>query len=128
MSNILIVDDDKTIRLLLTQLVSKLGHCPIAASDGQRAIELLQDNPHVDVMITDMQMPHVRGDELVKRVREDHEHVNMPIIMISGFVQAHEVKDLLANGVDRFVPKPIDTKQLTIYINDMIEQANKAAA
>jgi DNA-binding response OmpR family regulator len=75
-----------------------------------------------------MQMPHVRGDELVKRVREDHEHVNMPIIMISGFVQAHEVKDLLANGVDRFVPKPIDTKQLTIYINDMIEQANKAAA
>ncbi len=128
MSNILVVDDDKTIRMLLTQLVSKLGHHCIVASDGQRAVEILEDNPHVDVMITDMQMPRMHGDVLVKYLRE-HEHFSQtPIIMVSGFVQTHEVKDLLANGVDRFVPKPIDTRQLTVYINDMVEQARKSAA
>ncbi len=128
MSTILIVDDDKTIRVLLAQLVNKLGHHCIAASDGQRAIEVLEDNPAVDVIITDMQMPRMHGDALVKFLREHEHHAKTPIIMVSGFVQAHEVKDLLANGVDRFVPKPVDTKQLSIYISDMIEQAHKSAA
>ncbi|MFG0249921.1 MAG: response regulator [Phycisphaeraceae bacterium JB051] len=128
MSTILIVDDDKTIRVLVTQLVNKAGHHCIAARNGKRAIEVLQDNPKVDVVITDMQMPEMHGDALVKYLRADEHFAQIPIIMISGFVQAHEVKDLLANGVDRFVPKPVDTKQLNVYIQDMVEQSKKSAA
>ena len=125
MSTFLIVDDDRTARLLIAQLVVRHGHQYIAASDGKRALEVLQDNPHVDVIITDMQMPNMCGDELVVQIRSDTHWQQTPIIMVSGFVQTHEVKDLLKSGVDRFVPKPIDTKQLAVYIQDMAEQGLK---
>lgn len=128
MSTFLIVDDDRSIRLLLGQLVSNQGHHFIAASDGQRALQILQDNPAISVVITDMQMPNMMGDELTRQIRANEHWSNIPIIMVSGFVQAHEVKDLLAMGVDRFVPKPIDTRQLTVYINDMMELAQQRAA
>lgn len=125
MSTFLIVDDDRTARLLIAQLVVRHGHQYIAASDGVRALEVLADNPHIDVIITDMQMPNMRGDELVAQIRSDAHWQLTPIIMVSGFVQTHEVKDLLQSGVDRFVPKPIDTHQLAVYIQDMADQSRQ---
>ncbi|HCD31866.1 MAG TPA: two-component system response regulator [Phycisphaerales bacterium] len=125
MSTFLIVDDDRTARLLIAQIVVRNGHQYIAASDGKRALEVLKDNPQVDVIITDMQMPNMRGDELVAKIRTDAHWQSTPIIMVSGFVQTHEVKDLLKSGVDRFVPKPIDTHQIGIYINDMADQSKE---
>ncbi len=47
--------------------------------------------------------------------------------MVSGFVQAHEVSDILRDGVNRFVPKPIDNEQLAQYISDMLEIADQTA-
>jgi two-component system chemotaxis response regulator CheY len=128
MSTILIVDDDRSIRLLMRQIAIKQEHQVITASDGERAFSVLEDNPEIQVVITDMQMPNMKGDQLVKRIRADERFAKIPIIMVSGFVQAHEVKDLLAMGVDRFVPKPIDTRQMAIYINDMFETAQQRAA
>ena len=128
MSTFLIVDDDPSIRLLLKQMVHNTDHQVIATSDGVRALHALEDNPDVSVIITDMQMPNMMGDELVKKVRENPKTQNMPIIMVSGFVKAHEVKDLMKMGVDRFVPKPIDKHQMLIYINDMFELSEQRAA
>lgn len=128
MNTILIVDDDRTIRMLIQQLVVKQKHQAIATRDGQRALEVLEDNPHISVIITDMQMPNVNGEQLVRTLRGDERYANIPIIMVSGFVQAHQVTDLLTNGVDRFVPKPIDAKQLTGYIQDMVEITEQRAA
>ncbi|HAI14131.1 MAG TPA: hypothetical protein DCM28_20665 [Phycisphaerales bacterium] len=127
MSTFLIVDDDRTARLLIAQIVVRNGHQYIAASDGKRALEVLKDNPQVDVIITDMQMPNMRGDELVAKIRTDAHWQSTPIIMVSGFVQAHEVSDILRDGVNRFVPKPIDNEQLAQYISDMLEIADQTA-
>lgn len=128
MSTFLIVDDDPSIRLLLKQMVQNTNHQVIATSDGQRAIHALEDNPDISVIITDMQMPNMMGDELVKNVRKNPKTAKIPIIMVSGFVKTHEVKDLLTMGVDRFVPKPIDKKQMLVYINDMFELSQQNAA
>ncbi|MAX27672.1 MAG: hypothetical protein CMJ19_24520 [Phycisphaeraceae bacterium] len=128
MTSILIIDDDPWIRSLLGHVCQKLGHAVIFASDGDRGLSILRDNPHVQLVILDMQMPNLNGLQVTKAIRQDPSHDNLPIIMVSGFVQAHEVSDILRAGVNRFVPKPIDNDQLRQYVADMMEQACAAKA
>lgn len=127
MHTILIVDDDPWIRSLLALQCKKAGHSAVFASDGVRGLATLQDNPQIDLVILDMQMPNMNGQQLTRAIREQARYDNLPIIMISGFVQAHEVSDILNDGVNRFVPKPIDNAQLEQYINDMLEMVDNHA-
>ncbi|MFG0247737.1 MAG: response regulator [Phycisphaeraceae bacterium JB051] len=128
MDSILIIDDDPWIRSLLGHLCQKMGYAAIFASDGDRGLNTLEDNPQVKLVILDMQMPNLNGLHVAKAVRQDTKYDDLPIIMVSGFVQAHEVSDILRAGVNRFVPKPIDNDQLRQYISDMMEQACAAKA
>jgi CheY-like chemotaxis protein len=128
MDSILIIDDDPWIRSLLGQICRKMGYATIFASDGQRGLSTLEDNPQIKLVILDMQMPNLNGHQTTKAIRLDAKYDNLPIIMTSGFVQAHEVSDILRAGVNRFVPKPIDNDQLRQYISDMMELQNTAMA
>lgn len=121
MHSILIVDDDPWIRSLLRHLIEKENHTAMLASNSERALTVLEDNPYINLVILDMQMPGMNGQELAKKIRTTPETSDIPIIMVSGFVQAHEVSDVLKHGVDRFVPKPIDHDQIIGYIADMLE-------
>ena len=128
MYSILIVDDDPWIRSLLRHLIEKENHNAMLSSNSERALTILEDNPHINLVILDMQMPGMNGQELAKQIRSTPETSDIPIIMVSGFVQAHEVSDILKHGVDRFVPKPIDHDQITGYINDMLEMNRAKSA
>jgi CheY-like chemotaxis protein len=121
--SILIVDDDPWIRSLLQRFCEKMGHATILASNGDLGWTILQDNPHIELVILDMQMPGLNGRELTEKIRAEPQHDNLPIIMVSGFVQAHEVSSILHHGVNRFVPKPIDPIAIQQYIADMLEIA-----
>ena len=127
MHTILIIDDDPWIRSLIAQQCKKMGYSPLFASDGHRGMTSLEDNPQVDLIILDMQMPNMNGQQLTRAIREQACYDNLPIIMVSGFVQAHEVSDILRDGVNRFVPKPIDNNQLRTYIKDMLEMVEQPA-
>lgn len=127
MHTILIVDDDPWIRSLLGHLCEKLGHAPLFASDGQRGLESLIDNPQVQLIILDMQMPGLNGQQLTAAIRSQPRYDNLPIIMVSGFVQAHEVNNILHHGVNRFVPKPVDRETISQYITDMLEMFDNLA-
>ena len=127
MHTILIIDDDPWIQSLLAHQCNKLGHASVFASDGLRGLAILQDNPQVDLVILDMQMPNMNGQQLTREIRKEARYEQLPIIMVSGFVQAHEVSDILRDGVNRFVPKPIDNEQLAQYISDMLEIADQTA-
>ncbi|TAL22350.1 MAG: response regulator [Nitrospirae bacterium] len=104
MKNILIADDDDTIRKALSYALTQFGHKAYKAGDGAEALEILKANPEIEIVILDLKMPVMTGHEiwpLIKGMRPDIE-----IIISSGFVDESAVSELNNNGIKYILRKP----------------------
>lgn len=84
--HLLIVDDEASIRLSLDRFLSRCGYRVSTAGDGGEALAILDAQRSVDLVITDLAMPHSDGRELILAMRE--EHASVPVLVISGFPAA----------------------------------------
>ena len=112
MRKVLIAEDDVVSRRILVSCVRKMGDFPIEASNGKRAWGVLSDNQDIDLLITDMMMPDMSGEELITIVRGTERLLSLPIILVSGVVGPKEIAHLLKLGASRFIPKPIKVSDL----------------
>lgn len=120
MGLVLLVEDDAITRKILARGVSSIGHSPVEASSGTLALDILKDNPEIRLLITDLLMPGLDGRELVRRVRNLPLHAEMPIIMVSGQVKLSEINEVLLLGASRFLPKPVNTQDLALYVEHLL--------
>jgi CheY-like chemotaxis protein len=97
---LLVVDDDEAIREIIAAMLTEQGYEIVTAEDGQQALELLpQIRPHL--VVTDLRMPRMSGDELVRIMRESFPL--LPVIVVSGeFLPDESPATVLA---DAFIPK-----------------------
>ena len=97
---LLVVDDDVAIREIISAMLTEQGYEIVTAEDGQQALDLLpQVRPHL--VVTDLRMPRMSGDELVRIVRESFPQ--LPVIVVSGdFLPDESPVSVLA---DAFIPK-----------------------
>jgi sigma-B regulation protein RsbU (phosphoserine phosphatase) len=114
MMTLLIVDDDRTNRLRLAQMSRSLGHFALSASDGSRALAMLEDNPGIDMVITDWQMPVMDGPALIRALREAGNPV--PVLAYSAYRSINEVAGLLKLGADYFLAYPVSRGELSEYL------------
>jgi CheY-like chemotaxis protein len=117
MTKVLVVDDEQTSRLLIGNMLYRMGLIPLYVSRSERAMEVLYDNTDIVLIITDMMMPEIKGDELTQQIRETEKFGRLPIIMVSGFVGTKEIGNLLKIGVTAFLPKPVSFKDLRVHIS-----------
>ena len=99
--NILLVDDDDDLRELVSFFLRQAGFIVGVAKDGFDAFEHLGRN-HYDLIIMDINMPHLSGFDLVKSVRADKRHESLPVIMLTGRQEKHailRVKDYVSDYV-----------------------------
>ena len=87
-NRILVVDDDRDLRLLNAEVLRRFGYQTETAEDGAAAWEALQANRY-DLLITDNNMPKVSGVELVKKLRSAH--MVLPVILASGAIPTEEL-------------------------------------
>ena len=85
-----------------------MGFESIEASDGLRAWQVLEDNPDVELVVSDVMMPNLDGRQLVRRVRDEDRLAGLPVILISDFIRTSEVSSLLDDGATAFLPKPLN--------------------
>lgn len=104
---VLVADDDAVTRKLLAKTLTSAGHHVVLASDGMRAYTILDDNPNVDLLITDVLMPGMDGRELVKKLRQDQRFSDLPMIIMSATVKISEIHRMLELGASRFLAKPV---------------------
>ncbi len=117
---ILIVDDSVSTRAVLKQMLADLGHNDvIEAADGIDAANMLQKNA-VDLVISDWEMPHMDGVELVKAIRSRGDDV--PVVIVVGQSKRCEAIGALQAGANSYIVKPFDSTTLS----DRIMQAVKA--
>ncbi|MDH5396297.1 MAG: response regulator, partial [Gammaproteobacteria bacterium] len=81
MANVMVVDDEESVRKLFKDILSDSGHVIIEAANGEEAVEVIKEMS-VDLVVTDLVMPEKSGLELIMDIAENHP--GMPIIAISG--------------------------------------------
>jgi diguanylate cyclase (GGDEF)-like protein len=109
---ILIAEDDRIFRRILQGWLQKFGYRVVAAEDGEKAWEILQqDNPPA-LLILDWMMPGVDGPELCRRIRDRH-HVFYPyILLVTAKDEKQDVVQGLASGADDYLTKPFNPGEL----------------
>ncbi|HXL25655.1 MAG TPA: response regulator [Chthoniobacterales bacterium] len=106
---VLIVDDEKTSRDLVTMLLEADQHEITAASSGTEALQLLRSGSY-DLLVTDQEMPRMTGAALVEAVRKSGN--SKPIIMLTGFGELMKSSGSTVNGVDLVLNKPVTSEAL----------------
>jgi len=114
---ILLVDDTKTERLILSAYLEKLGHTTICAENGHQAIKLFK-SASPDLVLMDVIMPEMDGHEAARRLRKD-ESDWVPIIFLSGRVAAEDIVAGIEAGGDDYLTKPVDFTVLSAKMTAM---------
>ncbi|MBN1799166.1 MAG: response regulator [Spirochaetales bacterium] len=118
---ILIVDDELSIRELLSELMHKHNHQVIAAENGMEAVKLYQLT-HPDIVITDIKMPKLDGISLLKQLKSIDN--NVLIILISSFGNEEILLEALRAGAVNFIRKPFKIEEITDTVENIL--AHKA--
>jgi|GEM_PF-728522 len=114
--SILIVDDDKAVREMLSTFLEDQGYDIEVSDDGEDAIEKISEN-RFDLVISDLRMPGIDGLEVIQEYKERYEK-GIGII-ITGLATVESAVDALRLGIDDFVLKPFNLK----HLNDILDKA-----
>jgi len=117
-THILIVDDEKSIRDTLYEIIQYEGYQCSVAGNGKEALTVMEQEP-VDVVITDIMMPHMDGIELTKIIRGKYD---TNVIMMTGFVKNFTYESIIDLGVSDFMQKPVGIKELIIRIKRVLRE------
>jgi two-component system response regulator PilR (NtrC family) len=109
MANLLIVDDELSMRQFLTHLFQRDGHAIRVAENGRQAMALLRKQP-ADVIISDVKMPDMGGIELLRAARELQPSIE--VIMMTAFANEETAHEAFLLGAFDFVHKPFDNELL----------------
>jgi PleD family two-component response regulator len=93
----------------------------IAADDGVEALKKIQENPDVDLVITDYEMPKMDGFALTQKIREKHDKNEIAVIGISGHDEHDIAVRFLKNGANDFIIKPFFTEEFYCRVTQNVE-------
>jgi DNA-binding response OmpR family regulator len=115
-ASILVVDDDRVNRMLLSRDLERQGHRVTTAEDGGRALDVLRAEPF-DVVLLDVLMPELDGYETLAQIEGDETLRHVPVIMVSSLEDIESVVRCIEMGAADYLPKPFDPVLLRARIN-----------
>jgi two-component system cell cycle sensor histidine kinase/response regulator CckA len=115
---ILLVEDEDTVRAFAARVLKNKGYDVLEARTGEGALDLLQEQAAIDLLITDMVMPGMDGVTLAGLVRA--EWPDTPVILMSGYSEDVSARDFLAQDHVIFMGKPFTLKALTKTVADIL--------
>lgn len=115
--NILIVDDDKILSQMFSELLSEFDFNTKIANSGNKAFELLESQVFTpDLIISDVKMPDGDGNYLLAKLKSNYPQI--PIIMVTGFTDG-TMQDLIEKGALAILNKPFPIDDLLDIINNL---------
>jgi CheY-like chemotaxis protein len=110
--NVLVVDDDVRNLFALTTAFEKYNINTITAESGQDAINLLNENNAIDVVLMDIMMPEMDGYETTQKIRREHKNSNLPIIAVTAKAMKGDREKCIEAGASDYITKPVKIDQL----------------
>ncbi|GAQ94232.1 two-component system, chemotaxis family, response regulator CheY [Thermodesulfovibrio aggregans] len=118
---ILVVDDDKTTRKMISLILKSKGYEVVTAENGLEALQKLGIDK-INLILTDMNMPYMDGIEFTKQVRSNPEIASIPIVMITTEADEDEKKRAFEAGVDDYLVKPTNAEQITESMKKILKK------
>ncbi len=127
-AKILVIDDSLTVRMSLQDLFRRQGYEVVIAENGRSGLKELEKQ-RFDVVILDLVMPEMGGDEVLKEIKSSKENALVPVIMLTAISDHDSLVNCLDQGADDFVRKPWDERELLGRLRAMVrlKQALDAA-
>ncbi|MCC7130225.1 MAG: two-component system response regulator [Anaerolineae bacterium UTCFX2] len=119
MARILIAEDERDIRELISFTLKFAGHEVIATSNGEEALQAAR-NEMPDLILLDVRMPRLSGYEACEIIKADPRTRQIPVVFLSAKGQESEVKTGLDAGADEYILKPFSPDQLTARIKAIL--------
>ena len=124
MFQILVVDDDRNMRMLLKAVLQAENYTVFTAENGEDALDVM-DKEHIDLVVLDIMMPKMDGYAFTRLLRESNN--NLPILMVSAKqLPADKQKGFLV-GTDDYMTKPIDEMEMLLRIKALLRRARIAS-
>jgi len=118
---ILIVDDERAIREMVSLALSSDGFQCQEASDAHKAETLIKENPP-ELILLDWMMPGISGVDFARRLRKQETTQHIPIIMLTAKVEEDDMIRGLDSGVDDYLTKPFSTRELLARIRSLLRR------
>lgn len=111
----LIVDDSRAIRSIIRRTLEDNGFVVVEAGHGQEALQKLEEQPDIGVLLVDWNMPVMNGLDLVRSLRRDEAHPErsrLPILMVTTETEVRQMVRALAAGANEYLMKPFSSEAL----------------
>ena len=118
MKNILIVEDNIDIHNLIREVLEKEHYRVLSSYTGTEAMRIIE-NERIDLILLDLMLPEINGEEIVKKVKDT------PIIVISAKISTEDKVDVLLNGANDYLTKPFNVEELLARIQVQLRIDNK---
>jgi PleD family two-component response regulator len=118
---ILVVDDSKTSKMKICNLLEIHHYSVLQANNGMEALKIIQENPDITLVITDYEMPNMDGFALTHTIREKHDKNEIAVIGISANDKQSISVGFLKNGANDFIRKPFLTEEFYLRVTQNVE-------
>jgi two-component system cell cycle response regulator DivK len=119
LAKILIVEDNALNIKLFCDLLAAHGHEPEAVTDSRNALDVARSfSP--DLVITDIQLPHVSGLELIRMIRADENLAKVPIMAVTAYSALGDEERIRDAGAQAYVSKPISVARFAQTVDDLL--------
>jgi two-component system cell cycle response regulator DivK len=127
LAKILIVEDNALNIKLFCDLLAAHGHQPEAVTDSRNALDAAR-NFSPDLVITDIQLPHVSGLDLIRLLRKDEKLATVPIMAVTAYSAQGDEERIRAAGAQAYVSKPISVVRFAQTVDELLQHGADADA
>ena len=117
--SIVLVDDEEMALTLVKRILSDAGYNVTTTSSGFQCLDVVRRQPHAyDLVLLDLSMPFMDGEETFKRLREIR--ADLPIVLCTGFIQQERLNRLMTSGLSGFLRKPIAPDEIVSFVRSTL--------
>jgi DNA-binding response OmpR family regulator len=116
---VLVVEDEGVVRLLVVEVLKELGYYALEAENAASAVKILQSTQRIDLLITDLGLPDMSGDEVARVGMELRK--NLKVLYMTGYADKAANPSFLKMGME-IITKPFDMEVMAARIRDIIER------
>src|SRR6516225_8844884 len=102
----LVIDDSRAVRIIIGNILREAGISVLEAKDGLDALEQIQNNPDIDLLLVDWNMPRMNGLEFIRAVRAQRAFAGTRILMVTSEAEGEQVNLALSAGANEYLMKP----------------------
>lgn len=104
---ILVVDDSRSVLAVIGTTLKVAGYNVIQASDGQEGLDILSGNEHVDMIITDLNMPNMDGLTFIQEIKKLTDYQSTPVCMLTTETEQSKLENDASISTDAWITKPV---------------------